>query len=158
MYFFAEQWPEEVVRNTDISVLELQAAMIARRWQDRLSSSSVAPRSAEEATPREYLVQYGDNQAAFEHVLNTLRAGSGGMRALTAERAAFEWRRNTCVCGVWVPRDRNQAADALANLDLQRFTGLAAAMFPARQLAFCRLHVPAHWLVSDPLRVAVRRE
>jgi hypothetical protein len=80
------------------------------------------------------------------------------MRALTAERAAFEWRRNSCVCGVWIPRERNEAADALANLDLRRFSRLAGEMFPTRQLTLCRLHVPAHWLVSDALRVASRRD
>ena len=51
----------------------------------------------------------------------------------------------------------NQAADALANLDLKLFATLAREMFPARQLLLCRLHVPDHWLVSDPLRVASRR-
>ena len=157
IYFFAEQWPESMVEANDISVLEHQAATIARRWQDRLSDTSLPPLSAEQASPREYLIQYGDNESTFRYVLNNMRAGAGGMRALTAERAALEWRRNTCVCGVWIPRELNQAADALANLDLQLFVSLACEMFPARQLIFCRLSVPDHWLVSDPLHVASRR-
>lgn len=116
VFFFAEQWPVRVVRDNDISVLELQAATVARRLQDQLSHTSVAPASAEHAVPREYVIHYGDNESVFRHVLNSMRAGSGGMRALAAERAELEWRRNSCVCGVWIPREWNQAADALANL------------------------------------------
>ena len=99
--FVGQQWPTRIVEDNDISVLELQVATIAHQWQDHLSDTSVTPISAEQATPQEYLIQYGDNESSFRYVLNTMRASAGGMRALTVEWAALEWRHNTFVCGVW---------------------------------------------------------
>ena len=68
--FVGQQWPTRIVEDNDISVLELQVATIAHQWQDHLSDTSVTPISAEQATPQEYLIQYGDNESSFRYVLN----------------------------------------------------------------------------------------
>ena len=71
--------------------------------------------------PTEYLVQTGDSQSVFRFVLNTMRARSRGMRPLVAKRWQAEKSTSRLLTGVWVPREQNRPADALANLDLARF-------------------------------------
>ena len=92
----------------------------------------------------------------FRHVLNTMRGRSPGMRPLAAARWRMERRNPRLVCGVWIPRESNKAADALANVDIAAFVQHMRRRYPA-SLCLCRLAVPTEVLISDDLRVAVRR-
>ena len=105
--------------------------------------------------PAEYLIQTGDSQSVFRFVLNTMRARSPGMRPLVARRWQVEKRKRRLVTGVWVPREHNRPADALANLDLAEFVRLMQQQF-SPSVRMCRLAVPESVLLSEALLRAVR--
>ena len=106
--------------------------------------------------PTSYLIQTGDSQSVSRHVLNSLRARSPGMRPLAAQRWVEERRLSRLLCGVWVPREENTAADALCNLNLQAFIEQMMRRYSA-DISMCRLKVPDNVLISDELLTAVRR-
>ena len=151
VFFFAESLPVWLVQAADVTQLEMHAATVAAHLQQM-----VYGQLAREADPQSYLIQYGDSQSVFRHVLNTMRGRSPGMRPLAAARWRMERRNPRLVCGVWIPRESNKAADALANVDIAAFVQHMRRRYPA-SLCLCRLAVPTEVLISDDLRVAVRR-
>jgi len=78
------------------------------------------------------------------------------MRPLVADRWAVEKQQDRLVCGVWTERLNNAAADSLANLDLLKFVEHMRRRYTS-DLRLCRLSVPPDVLISDALRIAVRR-
>jgi hypothetical protein len=151
VFFFAEKLPVWLVKAADITQLEMQAATIVAHLQQMVAG---ALDSAD--GPQQYLIQFGDNQSVFRHVLNTMRGRSPGMRPMAAARWRMERRNPRLVCGVWIPREDNAAADALANVDIAAFVQYMRRRYPA-SLSLCRLAVPAEVLISSDLRVAARR-
>ena len=146
VFFFAEALPPWLVQRANISQLEQHAADVAAAMQAVVSRQW--RQQGTRAEPAHYLVQTGDSQSVFRFVLNTMRARSRGMRPLAATRWQAEKALRRLVSGVWVPRERNAAADALANLDIGQFVQLMQLQYPAT-VRFCRLQVPDKVLVSD---------
>ena len=153
IFFFAEPLPQWLVELGNITQLEQHAADIAAALQVVVSRQLIQQR--ESSSPTEYLVQTGDSQSVFRFVLNTMRARSRGMRPLVAKRWQAEKSSSRLLTGVWVPREQNRPADALANLDLARFVQLMEREFPST-VRFCRLAVPDRVLLSDALLRAAR--
>jgi hypothetical protein len=156
VYFVAEQWPEWLVMTADITQLEMQAADIAAEMCRRVAEGTRQTAIAAGREPSSYLIQIGDSQSVFRTVLNTFRARSPGMRPLVADRWAVEKQQDRLVCGVWTERLNNAAADSLANLDLLKFVEHMRRRYTS-DLRLCRLSVPPDVLISDALRIAVRR-
>ena len=133
--------------------MEQHAADVAAELQAAVSSQILPPRT--EPGPAEYLVQTGDSQSVFRFVLNTMRARSRGMRPLIARRWQVEKSKRRLVTGVWVPRELNRPADALANVDLAAFVQLMQQQF-SPSVRLCRLAVPERVLLSEALLRAIR--
>ena len=140
------------MEQADITQMEQHAADVVAELQAAVSSQILPPRT--EPGPAEYLVQTGDSQSVFRFVLNTMRARSRGMRPLVAARWLTEKTLNRLVTGVWVPREQNQPADALANLDIAKFLELMQT-YVSSSAQFCRLRVPESVLISPALLRAV---
>lgn len=153
IFFFAEPMPQWVVEQADITQLEQHAADVVAELQALVSKTVIECRSANE--PVEYLIQTGDSQSVFRFVLNTMRARSPGMRPLVARRWQAEKSKRRLLTGVWVPREQNRPADALANLDLALFVRLMQREF-SPTVRFCRLVVPDKVLLSEALLRATR--
>ena len=113
--------PEWLVKLADIGQIEIHANTVAAHLQRMVEQRDGRWGRAESGEPTSYLVQTGDSQSVSRHVLNSLRARSPGMRPLAAQRWVEERRLTRLLCGVWVPREENTAADALCNLDLREF-------------------------------------
>ena len=156
VYFFAEQLPEWLVRLADIGQIEMHANTVAARLQRMVEQRDGRWGPAKSGEPTSYLIQTGDSQSVSRYVLNSMRARSPGMRPLAAQRWVEERRLNRLLCGVWVPREENTAADALCNLDLRKFVEQMRRRY-SEDLSMCRLRVPPEVLVSDEFLSAVRR-
>ena len=65
------------------------------------------------------------------------------MRFLGTQRYQHEMGVQRLLAALHVPRDFNQAADALANMETVRFAQLVRASCPSSKL--CRLHVLDEW-------------
>ena len=71
VFFFAEKLPVWLVRAADITQLEMQAATIVAHLQQMVAGALDSTDG-----PQQYLIQFGDNQSVFRHVLNTMRGRS----------------------------------------------------------------------------------
>ena len=89
-------------------------------------------------------LQYGDNEAVFTAVLNNMRARASGMRTLVKQRDAYERRHNRLLSTAHVRREQNTEADALANLDIDKF----------RELISDRIHDATLIQLEVPRKVA----
>ena len=156
VYFFAEQLPVDLVRRADIGQMEMHANSVAAHMQMLVEQKDERWLNVGSVEPTSYLIQTGDSQSVSRHVLNSLRARSPGMRPLAAQRWVEERRLSRLLCGVWVPREENTAADALCNLNLQAFIEQMMRRYSA-DISMCRLKVPDNVLISDELLTAVRR-
>lgn len=151
IFFIAEALPRWLVQLADITQMEQHAADVIAAVQAIAFPSAHYHGDG----PRQYLIQTGDSQSVFRFVLNTMRARTRGMRPLAASRWQAEKSLRRLVCGVWVPREDNRPADALANLDLVGFVQQMQLRY-SDSVRFCRLAVPQHILISDALLCAVR--
>jgi hypothetical protein len=109
---------------------------VAADVQQRLAQHHVAGGAA----ARHYLLQYGDNQAVARDALNSMHAGSQGLRRMIFDRAMTERQIQRLLSSAHVYREFNTAADALANLDIARFIRLILREFPDAE--FSRISVP----------------
>ena len=153
MFFFAEPLPVWLVKMADITRMEQHGADVAAALQAQVSKRWAQPGTRDE--PAQYLVQTGDSQSVFRFVLNTMRARSRGMRPIIATRWQAEKALRRLVSGVWVPRELNRPADALANLDVAKFVQLMRLQY-SDSVRFCRLRVPEHVLLNPALVRSVR--
>jgi hypothetical protein len=161
VFFYAEELPKWLVELADIGQLEMHANTVCARLKNKVEQSrdgrsGEERRSSRSEEPTSYLIQTGDSQSVSRHVLNSLRARSPGMRPLAAQRWKEERQRRQLLCGVWVPRGENAAADALCNLNLQAFIEKMKSRY-SEDLKMCRLAVPQEMLISNELLTAVRR-
>ena len=153
VFFFAEPLPVWLVKMADITRMEQHGADVAAALQAQVSKRWAQPGTRDE--PAQYLVQTGDSQSVFRFVLNTMRARSRGMRPIIATRWQAEKALRRLVSGVWVPRELNRPADALANLDVAKFVQLMRLQY-SDSVRFCRLRVPEHVLLNPALVRSVR--
>ena len=136
IFFFMYQWSAAEARQCDnIGELEMVAAEIAAVLQAR-----VHQRLGGAPDQLHYLLQMGDNAAVFDYALNSMRGHRCGMRFLARRRSQFERRQHRLVSGKHVKRDWNAPADALANLDVEKFERLLRKQVPDAHL--CQIEVP----------------
>jgi hypothetical protein len=149
VFFFTYKWPEEHVQECNIGELEMKAAEIAARLADDVM------RNVLHSTATYYLYQFGDNEAMFQHALNSFHSGRPGARFLTHRRAKQERDANRLLTAAHVFRTENTLADMLANQQTAQFLISALALYP--DCCFQQLIVPPHYADLSPLVSFKRR-
>jgi hypothetical protein len=144
VFFFTHQWPDDQVAACNIGELEMMTAIIAAHLQADVHAQLFG------AEPH-YLLEYGDNSGVSDHVNNSMRAHSTGMRFLASVRATAEDRRNRMCSSKHIHREWNCQADKLANLDVDGFIDSMASVVPGA--CFVRLMVPPDLADLAPLIV-----
>eukprot|EP01049_Picozoa_sp_SAG25_P003680 SAG25_NODE_215_length_11684_cov_261.443677_9_plen_935_part_00 len=134
VFFFTHTWPAAHVEALSIGELEMVASDIAAELQFQVHHC-MGGRDVQH-----YLLQYGDNSAVFNDILNNMRASACGMRFLARRRARSERARKRLLSTAHVRREFNSAADALANADIPAFIALLRQQMPSAELV--QLQVP----------------
>ena len=144
VFFFTHQWPDEQVAACNIGELEMMTSIIAARLQADVHAQLFGDEP-------HYLLEYGDNSGVSDHVNNSMRAHSTGMRFLASVRATAEDRRNRMCSSKHIHREWNSQADKLANMDVDGFIDSVASVIPGA--CFVRLVVPPGLADLAPLLV-----
>jgi len=80
VFFFAHEWPADQVAVCNIGELEMLTSSICATLQAQVHEQIFGP-------SRHYLIEHGDNSGVSDHVNNSMRAHSTGMRFLAERRA-----------------------------------------------------------------------
>eukprot|EP01046_Picozoa_sp_COSAG06_P012859 COSAG06_NODE_766_length_12468_cov_14.138076_9_plen_110_part_00 len=80
LYAYRYEWPADQVAVCNIGELEMLTSSICAALQAQVHEQIFGP-------SRHYLIEHGDNSGVSDHVNNSMRAHSTGMRFLAERRA-----------------------------------------------------------------------
>ena len=128
IFFFCWLWPPAMVEQCNIGELETKAAEITARLADDVVTGLLRHFS------KYYMYQFGDNEGAFGHALNSFHSRKKGMRWLTHQRAILERQCQRLLETVHCLRTQNKLADALANMDVAVFLERIQKLHPGARV------------------------
>ena len=143
VFFFTHEWEPAEVQKANIGELEMVATDVARALQLAVHRQMFGDGD------RHYLLEHGDSQSISDHVLNSARATSPGIRFLVQRWADSEDGSERMCSSKQLHREFNQPADKLANGDIAGFIDAMRPIVPDGK--FIRLDVPASTADLAPL-------